>query len=66
MAMVRTENVTVWVTGHSSHPGSLLLLGTCCCSWLDSWVSRRFGKYHVRFFLDENKWCLYLSLKGYI
>lgn len=37
-----------------------------CCSWLDSWISRRFGKCHVSFFPNKHKRCLYLSLKGYI
>lgn len=64
--MVRTENVTVWEAGHSSHPCSPLLLSTCHCSRLDGWISRRFGKCHVSFCLDEYKSCLYLSLKGYI
>lgn len=61
--MVRVENVTGWETGHSSQPCSVPLLGTCCCSWLDSWVSSRFEKCHVSFVLDEPKGCLYFLSK---
>lgn len=57
---------------HSGRQDTAAILALCwswalnCCSWLDSWISRRFGKCHVSFFLNKHKRCLYFSLKGYI